>query len=108
MPTTTKVDTASKARDTLEWLRLNGYEALAAKAIVVISDAHDNATKDSIASLKETFGGNQRLVRVVPYDPHIDEGTAFIWDRLQPATQRALLEIAADVSDGFAEAGGHR
>lgn len=108
VPTTTKVDTASKARYTLEWLRLNGYEALAAKAIVVISDAHDNATKDSIASLKETFGGNQRRVRVVPYDPHIDEGTAFIWDRLQPATQRALLEIAADVSDGFAEAGGHR
>jgi MinD-like ATPase involved in chromosome partitioning or flagellar assembly len=40
-------------------------------------------------------------VRIVPFDPHLEEGAEISLDRLRRGTREALVELAAVVADGF-------
>ena len=42
-----------------------------------------------------------RAVRLVPFDPHLEEGAEISLERLRPETRDALIELAAVVADGF-------
>ena len=47
------------------------------------------------------FSRRCRAVRLVPFDPHLEEGAEIDLDRLRRATREALTELAAVVADGF-------
>ena len=49
----------------------------------------------------EHFSRRCRAVRLVPYDPHLEEGAEINLDRLRRQTREALTELAAVVADGF-------
>ena len=40
-------------------------------------------------------------MRLVPFDPHLEEGAEISLDRLQRETREALTELAAVVAEGF-------
>jgi MinD-like ATPase involved in chromosome partitioning or flagellar assembly len=47
------------------------------------------------------FSRRCRAVRLVPFDPHLEEGAEISLDRLQRGTREAVTELAADVAEGF-------
>ncbi len=49
----------------------------------------------------EHFEQRCRLVRLIPFDPHLEEGAEIELERLRPKTRNALLELAAAVASDF-------
>ena len=47
------------------------------------------------------FSRRCRAVRLVPWDPHLEEGAEISLDRLRRPTREAITELAAVVADGF-------
>lgn len=51
--------------------------------------------------LREVFEARVRRVVFIPNDPYLTRGGVFEWNALAPATQRAYIELAAAVGEGF-------
>ena len=47
------------------------------------------------------FSRRCRAVRLVPFDPHLDEGAEISLELLSRGTREALTELAAVVAEGF-------
>ncbi len=47
------------------------------------------------------FSRRCRAVRLVPFDPHLEEGAEISLDRMRRQTREALTELAAVVAEGF-------
>jgi MinD-like ATPase involved in chromosome partitioning or flagellar assembly len=47
------------------------------------------------------FSRRCRAVRLIPFDPHLEEGAEIGLDLLRRGTREALTELAAVVADGF-------
>lgn len=101
---TTRLDGAEGAADTLNWLVSHGYPHLVRSAVVMISDVNKVSASSSVHKLHEQFEKAVRAVHYVPYDPHLSDATAIDFDRLRPAVRRAFIEAAASLVDGFAAA----
>ena len=101
---TTGLDGARGAEETLNWLLAHGYPHLVRSAVVVISNVSRVGAGQAVRHLHEDFERTVRAVHAVPYDPHLHEASAIRVDRLKPATRRAFVEAAASVADGFAGA----
>ncbi|MGW6913463.1 MinD/ParA family ATP-binding protein [Kitasatospora sp. NPDC054939] len=97
----TGVDGASSANTTLEWLYGNGYGALAARSITVVSGVREAGRTVGVDDLVGHFTGRCRAVVVVPYDEHLARGGEFDPARLRSRTHRAYLELAAAVTGGL-------
>lgn len=94
------VDGASRASKTLDWLFAHGHEKLAEEAVLVLCRDRTSNRVDR-AQLREHFANRCRHVVDIPADPHLFSGGQILQERLAPATQRAFLELAAIVADGF-------
>jgi MinD-like ATPase involved in chromosome partitioning or flagellar assembly len=101
---TTGLDGARGAQDTVNWLLAHGYPHLVRSAVVVISNVSKVPAGKAVRNLHEDFERVVRAVHAIPYDPHLHEATAVSIDRLKPATRRAFVEAAASVADAFAGA----
>lgn len=101
---TTSLDGALAASDTINFLLAHGYPHLVSSAVVVISNVSKVPANKSVRQLHEDFERVVRAVHAVPYDPHLHEAAAINMQRLQPDTKRAFIEAAASVADGFAGA----
>jgi MinD-like ATPase involved in chromosome partitioning or flagellar assembly len=101
------VDGARSASATLDWLDAHGHQALVANAIAVINAVRPRSGKVDLQKVSDHFSRRCRAVRVVPFDPHLEEGAEISLERLRPATRAALLELAGVVADGFAGAARH-
>lgn len=95
------VDGARSASATLDWLNAHGYRELVAHSVAVINAVRPRSGKVDLARLVEHFEQRCRAVCLLPFDPHLEEGAEVDVDRLQPATRRALLELAAAVAADF-------
>ncbi|BCI51484.1 ATPase [Mycolicibacterium litorale] len=96
------VDGARSASATLDWLDAHGHQALVSNAIAVINAVRPRSGKVDLQKVSDHFSRRCRAVKVVPFDPHLEEGAEISLDRLKPATRQALLELAGVVADGFA------
>ncbi len=106
VPSTTRLDGAAGAADTLNWLLAHGYPHLVHSAVVVISNIYRIKTpSEAVRGLHEDFERVVRAVHSVPFDPHLNDAGAIDSGRLAPATRRAYIEAAASLVDGFASAG---
>lgn len=95
------VDGARSASATLDWLDAHGHSALVANAVAVINAVRPGSRKVDLSRVVEHFEQRCRVVRLVPFDPHLEEGAEVDLDRLRSSTRDALCELAAAVAADF-------
>lgn len=95
------IDGARSASATLDWLEAHGHEDLVRNSIAVINAVRSGSGKVDMQKVIEHFARRCRAVRVVPFDPHLEEGAEISLDRLKRETREAIAELAAVVADGF-------
>ncbi len=100
------LDGAQSADATLHWLDAQGYGHLVARTVVVISSARPGSAGINMDQLGAHFDTQVRAVTVIPYDPHLAEGSEVDLDRLASTTREAFVELAALVADDFPAAAG--
>lgn len=96
------LDGARSASATLDWLEAHGLDDLAREAVVVISSVRPGGGIVDVMQLEDHFASRCREVVTIPYDPHLEAGSALILEELQEETRDAYLELAAAVGEGFA------
>jgi MinD-like ATPase involved in chromosome partitioning or flagellar assembly len=99
------VDGARSASATLDWLDAHGHRELVRQSIAVINAVRPRSGKVDMQKVVDHFSRRCRAVRLVPFDPHLEEGAEIDLDRLTRQTREALIELAAVVADGFPGAG---
>lgn len=95
------IDGARSASATLDWLDVHGYADLVRRSVAVINSVRPGSGKVDLAKVAEHFAARCRAVKVIPFDPHLEEGAEVELESLAPATRSALLELAATVADDF-------
>lgn len=95
------IDGARSASATLDWLDAHGHEGLVRQSIAVINAVRPRSGKVDMQKVVDHFSRRCRAVRLVPFDPHLEEGAEISLDRLKRETREALIELAAIVADGF-------
>ncbi|HEU4361943.1 MAG TPA: AAA family ATPase [Mycobacterium sp.] len=95
------VDGARSASATLDWLDAHGHEELVRNSIAVVNAVRPRSGKVDMQKVVEHFSRRCRAVRLVPFDPHLEEGAEIELGRLKRETREALIELAAAVADGF-------
>ena len=95
------VDGARSASATLDWLDAHGHQDLVRQSIAVINAVRPRSGKVDMRKVVDHFSRRCRAVRLVPFDPHLEEGAEISLDRMRRETREALVELAAVVADGF-------
>ncbi len=95
------VDGARSASATLDWLDAHGHQDLVRRSVCVINAVRPRSGKVDMQKVVDHFSRRCRAVRLVPFDPHLEEGAEIELERLKPKTREALIELAAVVADGF-------
>jgi MinD-like ATPase involved in chromosome partitioning or flagellar assembly len=95
------VDGARSASATLDWLDAHGHEDLVKQSIAVINGVRPRSGKVDMQKVVDHFARRCRAVRLVPFDPHLEEGAEIHLERLKRETREALVELAALVAEGF-------
>ncbi|MGH8893158.1 MAG: AAA family ATPase [Actinomycetes bacterium] len=96
------LDGARSASATLDWLEAHGLSHLARNAVVVISSVRPGGGIVDVLQLEDHFASRCRAVVTIPYDPHLEAGSALDLDELDEETLEAYQELAAAVGEGFA------
>jgi MinD-like ATPase involved in chromosome partitioning or flagellar assembly len=100
------LDGAQSADATLTWLDAQGYHHLVERTVVVISVSRPGSSTVNLGQLVEHFQARVRAVQLIPFDPHLAEGSEVDLDRMSAATRQAFVELAALVADDFPAAAG--
>jgi len=100
------LDGAQSADATLTWLDAQGYHHLVERTVVVISVSRPGASTVNLGQLVEHFQARVRAVQLIPFDPHLAEGSEVDLDRMSNAAREAFVELAALVADDFPAAAG--
>ncbi|ORW54684.1 hypothetical protein AWC20_19350 [Mycobacterium parmense] len=96
-------DGIGQAALALDWLRLNGYQALLGRACVAINQlapANRAEPVDHLVRRFEAFVAPERVI-VLPWDEHVAAGAEIRSDQLGDAYKRKMVELAAALSDDF-------
>lgn len=104
VPSTTRLDGAQGAADTLNWLLETGYPHLVNDAVVVVSNINKIDASAQVKQLHADFERTVRSVHDVAFDPHLSDAVAIEYTRLQAKTWKCYVEAAASLADGFARA----
>ncbi|MCV7158712.1 MinD/ParA family protein [Mycolicibacterium brisbanense] len=97
------VDGARSASATLDWLDAHGHQDLVRNAVAVVNAVRPRSGKVDLSKVVDHFSRRCRAVRLVPFDPHLEEGAEISLERLKPKTREALIELAAVVASDFAK-----
>ena len=95
------VDGARSASATLDWLDAHGHEDMVRNSVAVINAVRPRSGKVDMQKVVDHFSRRCRAVRLVPFDPHLEEGAEISLERLRRETREALIELAAVVAEGF-------
>ncbi|MCP9276914.1 MinD/ParA family ATP-binding protein [Mycolicibacterium arenosum] len=104
VPSTTRLDGAQGAAETLNWLMTHGFPHLVREAVVVVSNVNRIDASAQVKGLHEDFARSVRAVHDVPFDQHLSDAVAIDFERLRPDTRQVYIEAAASLVDGFASA----
>lgn len=102
------VDGARSASATLDWLDAHGHQDLVRNSVAVVNAVRPRSGKVDLSKVVDHFSRRCRAVRLVPFDPHLEEGAEISLERLKPKTREALIELAAVVASDFAKPRRHR
>lgn len=101
---TTSVNSAKKASETLDWLESNGYRELTKRAVTVINMVGAKAGSSvDLERLRSHFSSRCRAVVEIPVDPHLATDDEIRLDMLRSSTRDAVLELAAAVGSEFSK-----
>lgn len=103
IPVQWKYDHVRSAERTIADLRALGLGHLVDNAITVITHGSGASDKVHAKTWRAWFEENTAQVVDIPFDSHIDVGTALVFDRLAAPTQRAFLALGAAVARQLAE-----
>ena len=95
------IDGARSASATLDWLDAHGHEDLVRNSVAVINAVRPRTGNVDMQKVVDHFARRCRAVRLVPFDPHLEDGAEISLERLRRPTREALTELAAVVADGF-------
>jgi MinD-like ATPase involved in chromosome partitioning or flagellar assembly len=95
------IDGARSASATLDWLDAHGHDEKVRNSIAVINAVRSRTGKVDMNKVVDHFSRRCRAVRLIPFDPHLEEGAEISLDQLRRSTREALTELAAVVADGF-------
>ena len=95
------IDGARSASATLDWLDAHGHEDLVRSSVAVINAVRPRSGNVDMQKVLDHFSRRCRAVRLVPFDPHLEEGAEVDLTRLRRQTRDALTELAAVVAGGF-------
>jgi MinD-like ATPase involved in chromosome partitioning or flagellar assembly len=95
------IDGVRSASATLDWLDAHGHDQLVRGSIAVINAVRPRSGKVDMQKVVDHFSRRCRAVRLVPFDPHLEEGAEVSLGQLKRSTREALIELAAVVADGF-------
>ena len=95
------VDGARSASATLDWLDAHGHEDMVRNSVAVINAVRPRSGKVDMHKVVDHFSRRCRAVRLVPFDPHLEEGAEISLESLRRETREALVELAAVVAEGF-------
>jgi MinD-like ATPase involved in chromosome partitioning or flagellar assembly len=95
------IDGARSASATLDWLDAHGHGNLVRESIAVINAVRPRSGKVDMQKVVDHFSRRCRAVRLIPFDPHLEEGAEIYLERMKRETREALIELAAVVADGF-------
>ena len=95
------IDGARSASATLDWLDAHGHEEKVRNSIAVINAVRSRTGKVDMNKVVDHFSRRCRAVRLIPFDPHLEEGAEVSLGLLRRPTREALTELAAVVADGF-------
>jgi MinD-like ATPase involved in chromosome partitioning or flagellar assembly len=102
----TAQDGARSAVSTLAWLNEQGHQRLVEKAVVVVNSTRPGSSSLDLSQLEDVFRQQGvRAVRIIPFDEHLGEGGPIDLPLLSKKTERAYLELAADLADDFVNKG---
>ncbi len=87
------VDGARSASATLDWLDAHGHEDMVKNSIAVINAVRPRSGKVDMQKVVDHFSRRCRAVRLVPFDPHLEEGAEISLERLRRETREALVEL---------------
>lgn len=102
------IDAARSASATLDWLMQHGYSSLVREAHVVLSASRPGSAALRLDKVYEHFEARCGSVHLIPFDPHLAEGSDIDFDLLKPATFDAYLELAGAVATKFPRLRGGR
>lgn len=104
VPASNAADEAKSAMNTLDTWYTRGTgnrgAALVPNSVVAILVKPTGKVVD-LGYLRQVFESRVRRVVFIPSDPYLMDGITFDWDALQPATQRAYIELTAAICEGF-------
>jgi MinD-like ATPase involved in chromosome partitioning or flagellar assembly len=95
------VDGARSASATLDWLDAHGHQEMVRRSVAVINAVRPRSGKVDLQKVVDHFARRCRAVRLVPFDPHLEEGAEIGLEMLKRETREALIELAAVVADDF-------
>ncbi|GAA1825415.1 MinD/ParA family ATP-binding protein [Nesterenkonia flava] len=95
------VSGAQRAVQTLHWLNSHGYEHLAQRSVVVITDKDNVSERVNKQAIQDSLRGLCRQLVIVPFDRAVVDGDRIDLDLLKESTREAYMEIAAAVVDGY-------
>ncbi len=102
------VEGAKMIERTLNWLAARRGHELLHRSVIVLNDTHRSATPKLLSHVNQTFSKRVKAVLTVPWDPHLRDAPTLDFPALRKDTQEALMELAAELSEGFATAGALR
>ena len=97
------LDGARAASATLDWLDANSYPHLVEESVAVLNAVGRTPAAVDVDRIEDHFATRCRSCVRIPWDPHLEAGAEASVNELQPATQRAYLELAAAIGCGFAD-----
>ncbi|WP_264078825.1 MinD/ParA family ATP-binding protein [Mycobacterium szulgai] len=84
VPSTTRLDGAQGAADTLNWLLESGYPHLVREAVVIVSNINKVNASAQVKQLHADFGRTVRSVHTIDFDAHLSDAVPIEFDRLAP------------------------
>jgi putative peptide zinc metalloprotease protein len=97
------LDAARAASATLDWLEDHGHYDIASSAVAVLNGIRVDVRGVDVERIQEHFAARCRACIRIPWDPHLDMGAEVALEQLRSDTRQALLELAAEIANGFTE-----
>ncbi|WP_158716279.1 MinD/ParA family protein [Blastococcus sp. Marseille-P5729] len=102
--TAPSMDSLLATYNTLEWLASIGYESLAMRSIVAITNVNPKTIRINLEETRKRFRERCHEVVVIPSDPHLQSGSAVDYDALDEPALEAARSLAATALGAALEA----
>lgn len=95
LATSPSVDGLLASHNVLRWLRQSGFDALADRSVVAVTDVPATGAAVDVAAARERFTGLTGDFLTVPSDPHLATGSRLHLESLARPTRSAAFRLAA-------------